>query len=270
MRHRACSLVLALLATVVPRALPAQSARAYVAPTSETVTIKLEVATGAREGHEVWVQNSSTVSVTVTSVSLTNCQNIRQGCHVHRLTVKIPANSRRRVFRVERDVPNVVSNFRYSWSWSAESSSTAALTALAQLGSQEASDRLAAMKLSDEIRKKDVGFADLELYSADVVALGDRIVALRAEPDSIIVPMDSVYYIRQFRVMALDSLGQSLGRYRAGFRIRMEPGAMRLAPPDSLIPVAAGRSVITLAPVADPSRPRNTPLAPVQITIIVP
>ena len=258
---------IALLSFLVP---DAAAQKAYVAPTSETVTSKLEISQGTRVGHELWVTNLSTVSITVTGVRLTGCQNIKQFCSAHKLNVKVPPAGRRRVFRMERDSEVQTSTFRYSYSWSAESTSTAALTAMAQSGSTGASERLAAMRHAEEVRRRDVGFADLELYATDVAALGDRIVSLRAEPDSFVVPMDSVLFITQLRVLALDSLGQSLGRFRAGFRFRVDPGVVRFAPPDTVVPVTAGRTVITVSPTADVNRARAKPLDPVQFTIIVP
>jgi len=243
--------------------------KAFIAATSETVIPKLEMSQGSRIGHELWIANNSTVPITIIGVRLSNCKNIRQFCGAHKLNVKIPASSRRRVFRIERDVDVQASDFRYSYSWNADSNSTAALTALAQGGSEAASARLDAIRHAEEIRRREVGYRDIELYASDVAELGERIVSLRAEPDSIVVPMDSVLFISQLRVLAIDSLGQSLGRYRAGFRFRMDPGAMRFAPPDTIASVEPGRALLILSPVPAVNQGRATPLLPVQFTLIV-
>lgn len=264
---RALALALATLALPL---FVAGAQKAYIAPSSTTVTARLEVMQGTRAGHEIWVTNGSTVALTVTAVALTSCVNIRQSCDTHRVNVKIPASSRRRVFRIERDVSSQSHTFRWTYAWTADSTSTAALTALAQGGSKDASDRLAAMQHADEVRRREVGYADIPLTTADVARLGDVIRSLRAEPDSFVVAKDSVLYMSQLRILALDSLGQSLGRYRAGMSFRLEPGTIRFAAPDSIVAVSPGRSAIIIAPSAAVNAGRQTPLAPVRFTIIVP
>lgn len=262
--------LLVLGAVPSPMVPVAAAQKAFVAATNETVFAKLELSQGARIGHDLWIQNNSTVSVTITGVRLSNCTNIRQFCGTHKVNVKVPPSNRRRVFRIERDAEGRSSDFRYTYSWSADSNSTAALTALAQSGSQEASARLEGIRRAEEVRKREVGYADLDLFPNDVAELGERIVSLRAEPDSFVVPMDSTLYVAQLRVLAIDSLGQSLGRYRASYRFRMEGSAVRFTPPDSLVPVEPGRMVIILSPGPEVNRTRTKLLEPVRFTIIVP
>jgi hypothetical protein len=90
--------------------------RIYVAPTEHTVTAYLEAAYDGR-GHHIIVRNNSTEEITVTSVGLSSCENIKNRCEVQRMRVAVRPGATQRLVSVQTDMPNRGSNFRWSWTW---------------------------------------------------------------------------------------------------------------------------------------------------------
>ncbi len=260
-----CAVVLAVDACA-----SSSTTRAYVAPTRETVLAKLEAADGPEEAGHVVVENHSTVPITVTSVTLHRCENIKQECEIStHMDLKLDADSRKMVMRVQRKLSNQGYSVSYTFTWTADSNSTVALTALAQSGSKEAADRLAAIKHSEDIQRREVGFVDEELGTAAIVRLGDKIATLRADPDSIVIDRGSVLFVQQLRILAIGAQGEVLGRYRSRYSFHPQPGAIRFAPPDSLIGVTPGRSDVSVTAQTPEGSTRSTPLPTVHFTIIV-
>ncbi len=93
--------------------------RVYVAPTDQTVTARLEAAMDGK-GQYVYVENRSTVPVTVTSLHLRDCENIKTRCEVTRMRVKLPPGQRQQIGAVRAANPDAGHNFRYSFTWEAE------------------------------------------------------------------------------------------------------------------------------------------------------
>src|SRR5262245_64616783 len=76
----------ALMVCLIAATSAAQSA--YVAPTSETIFTDTEQRQD-NPAHLVFVRNRSTVPVTVFSVSLSGCQNIKGTCEPRRVNLKV-------------------------------------------------------------------------------------------------------------------------------------------------------------------------------------
>jgi hypothetical protein len=245
--------------------------KAYVAPTRESVTAHLEAASGPEDAGLIVIENRSTVPIRVTSVTLHGCENIKQLCdQPYALKERIDGESKRTVMRVSKKISSQGYTLSYSFSWSADSStSVAVLSALSESGAKEADASLARMKHAEEIQRRDVGFVDEELSPLAIARLGDRIVTLRAEPDSIVLSKGAVLFLGQLRVLAIGAQGESLGRARGRYSFRVEPGAVRFASPDSLIAAAAGRSSVTLTFATPEGSTRSTPFTPVRISLIV-
>jgi hypothetical protein len=108
--------LLTILAAVAGCAPAAQVDREHVEPTSRTVRAKTVAAYSGR-GHQIVIENSSTVDIVVTSLHLKDCENIRNRCEVVRLSILVPAGQSRPITTVERRDDQRASNFRYSWTW---------------------------------------------------------------------------------------------------------------------------------------------------------
>ena len=246
----------------------------YIAPTNSTVIARLEGSITSPTGASVVVENNSTVPITVTSVSLHDCQNIKQQCTPQNTNFKIEGGSRRIVSRVEARSSEQSTSVRYSFAWHSDSAGMQALGAMAQSGSAEAAARLAAIQHADSIRKREVGFADMELSDKAVLDLGDKVFAYHAEPDSIVIKQGAMIFLQQLRVLVVAADGKSLGRYRGRYRFRVLPGtAIRFGKPDSLIAIAPGRQAIELSivPTLTPAAPPAAdPAKTVRFTLIVP
>lgn len=93
--------------------------RVYVAPTDQTVTARLEAAMDGR-GQYVYVENRSTVPVTVTSLHLRDCENIKNRCEVTRMRLKLAPGQRQQIGTVRPANPDAGHNFRYSFTWEAD------------------------------------------------------------------------------------------------------------------------------------------------------
>jgi hypothetical protein len=259
-----------LVSVVIGACAPSSTVRAYVAPTRETVFAKLEAASGPEEAGLIWVENRSTVPITVTSVTLHGCDNIRQACdQPNRMNAKLEPESRKMVMRVAKKTAAEGYTLSYTFAWAADSSSTVALSALAKAGSIDAAEHVAQIDHAKEIRRLDVGNVDEDLNPSDMVRLGEKAAALRAEPDSVVLERGTMLFVQQLRILVLGSQGEVLGRLRARSSFRVQPGAIRVALPDSLIAAAPGRSVVTIT-VHDPAgSPRATPFPPLHFTLIV-
>lgn len=107
-----------VLAVMVLGGCAAKTERTFLAPSQSTINARLE-STYSGEGAHVVVLNGSTVGVVVTSVTLTDCENIRNRCETVRLRVPLAPGQRKQVLTVTRADPNKGHSFRYSWSWEA-------------------------------------------------------------------------------------------------------------------------------------------------------
>jgi hypothetical protein len=245
--------------------------RGYIAPTRETVLAHLDPAAGPNDAGLIVVENRSTVPINVTSVTLHGCQNIRQSCdQPYKMKERIDGESQKTVMRVStRDVTEG-SEFSYTFTWQADSGNSAAvLSILSQAGSKDADTKLESMKHADEIQRREVGFVDQDLRPAEIAKLGDRIISLRAEPDSVVMEKGAFMFVPQVRVLAIGSQGESLGRMRDRFTFRIQPGPVHFEAPDTLRAVASGRADMSIQFPTPAGSNRTTPFAPVHILFIV-
>ena len=239
----------------------------YVAPNDQTIITTTEERSGV-PGQVVYVENRSTVPVTVFSYTLRGCENVKQRCDSpHKLELKLRPGSRSLLARVEPDSPGRGFGYSFTFGWRADSSTTAAIASLAEAGDVQAQSRLAAMErqraldAAGSAQEADLGMDEIEM-------LGERIAAVRAEPDSVVIPVGGVAFVDQIRLVLLGANGERLGRARQ-VQWRMRPGPARFAPPDSIIGVRAGRTTAEfLLPTGTPTA-RTTPLPASTVTIVV-
>lgn len=231
----------ALLLATAPLAAQDKTKR-YVAPTDATVFAEVEEGYGDTPVRIVYVYNHSSVPVTVYSVALRDCENIKQSCSPRKLNMKLQPGSRAQVARVEPKNPFMSNRFAYSFGWRADSAAIAALQLLASAGSAQAKEQLDARAEAQSERRAIVGSGDVFLDQAAIDQLGLAIVGLRVEPDSVVLPVGGQFLVRRVRVMAVDSTGASLGRIGA-VRWRFPAGVLRNAG-DTLTAVTPGNSSV--------------------------
>ena len=240
---------LAALLVAVPAA--AQKG-AYIAPSDHTVTTYTEETQGGRPGHVIWVRNASTVPIHVFSVSLRDCENVKGYCGVSKVNIKVGPGGRAVIKRVDADDGEKGFRYRSGFSWRPDSSDVAALKTLASAGDAEAERQLAERAEASAARGAMLGNPNHQLDPEAVVALGTRIHALRLEPDSVVVPAEAFFLMRDVRVFAVDSAGRVLGRVR-GFGWRWQPGNVAVMG-DTIVGALPGRTLleVRLSPPAPP------------------
>lgn len=109
------ALALAACARAAPSAAPA-SPREHVAASDESVTIGLEAVQGGVGSH-VWVANRSSVAVIVTSLTISDCENVGIPCRRQEIRHELRPGRRERLLTVTpRDV-NRNHHFRYHFTW---------------------------------------------------------------------------------------------------------------------------------------------------------
>lgn len=88
----------------------------FVAPTIRTVLASSEAGYGPEQSHTLYVTNTSTVPIVVFGIVLSNCENVKQSCGGRPTNITIGAGTRRDVYRVQpRDTEK---GFEYRWSFS--------------------------------------------------------------------------------------------------------------------------------------------------------
>ncbi len=243
MRHLSDSLLRA--ATVVGVALPCATAapQKYVAPTQETIRSRTEEREGDNPAHLIYIENRSTVSITVFSITLSNCENVKQQCHPQPMTLRIGPGGSRLAVRVEPK--NAQQGFGYSFrfGWNADSAGIAAVEALASVGSSTAQERLAAQRRADSLDRATPGAKYNELTRDDFSALARRAAVLRAIPDSLMLTPGERTTMDRIRVVVVDSQGVILGRTRWLRWQYPSGGAVEFTAPDRIVARQPGRAV---------------------------
>jgi hypothetical protein len=262
------ALLSALLLTL--SAAPALAQPAYVAPDNRTVRTFLEGKPGQVNMKVVRVENLSTVPIVVTQVVLLNCSNVSYVCGENAMEVTVDPGKRKTVLEVEAANISQPVNFSYRFRWR-HKTRDAVLGALASGGDSAAAERLARMQRVETEFAATSREGEKSLSSQDVMALGDRIAALVADPDSIRIPAGGAITTTMLRIIAVDSAGASLGRLRASFGYSLTRGpAVSVARGDSLLGVATGRQVLTVRFAPALSAGRTTPFGELRFTLIVP
>ena len=190
-------------------------AQKYVAPTNETITTRIEEGFGSMPSQTIWVQNGSTVGIDVYSVTLRNCENVKQECEPRPLRLHLDAGRSAVLERVEPKNPEQGYSYRYGFGWRADSAGLAALRVLAGTGSPEAQQQLALQQRAADEERTTVGAHDVVLRRDDLAQLGPQIVRLGVEPDSVVLHVGQSFLMHQVRVLAYDLQGNVLGRVGA-------------------------------------------------------
>ena len=246
----------------------AKPPRAYIAATNETVRATTEESHGQAPAHNIYIENSSTVPVTVFSVTLRGCTNVKGTCDSPVSTnVRIPAGRRALVRRIEPRDPKQGFGYRYSYGWRADSGQSAALAVMANEGSVAAAEQLAAIERARAARQAEVGVHDEWLPVETVAALGSRAAGVRVEPDSFVVRVGEAVTLDRIRLMIIDSAGAPIGRAR--FSFGFQPGVVQFVRPDSLKAVAPGRVAIEVRLPVEANVGRTVMLPSRNVVIVV-
>lgn len=185
---------------------------AYVAPTPETIFSDTEERQGNPPAHLVYVLNRSTVPVTVFSVSLTNCQNIKGRCEPKRVNLRVRPGGRMMALRIEPANAFMPFGYHFGFSWRADSSNAMAVAALASAGDPSAREQLAGQQRLDSVRRTETGPQYTELTRNDFKALAGRARSLRAVPETLEVTPGERSSLQRVRLLVVDSVGQVLGQ----------------------------------------------------------
>jgi hypothetical protein len=252
----------------------APATKAYIAPTPETI-VTTSQETGMAAGQVVTVENHSTVSVTVYSVTLRDCENVKTQCNnPRRLSLKVAPSGHETLIRIEPSDPKRPYRYHYSFAWRADSAVIAALGAAASAGDSVAARRLAAIDRDRRRRANSVGFQEITLTPAEVNAVADQATSLRATPDSIVLARGAAAPLDTIRLLLVDTQGETLGRVRATYRVMVRLPSARSAMlelrKDSIAALASGRTEVEVKLPDDvlPTKPALHGV--VHVPIIVP
>ena len=211
---RAITIVLAAAGCIAPNVAGAQ--KRFVAPTDQTVYLEYEEGYGSTPAQIAYIHNISSVQIVIYSVTLRDCENVKQSCSPQKVNVKVPASSRRMLKRIEPRSPESSFRFSMSYGWRADSSDAEALRFLALEGrSRTAGAQLAVREEAIAEQKAAVGHHDEWLSASRLAALGDQVASLRAEPDSVVLRVGQEFVVHKVRVMARSADGELLGRVGA-------------------------------------------------------
>lgn len=237
--HRALATSSALILAV---ACTPATQHAYVAPTHATVISTTEESQGPPAAHLIYVENRSTVPVTVFSVSLTGCENVRQQCSPRPVKIRVRPGSRELAMRVEAANKDQGFGYQFGFSWNADSANVTALNALATNGDASARVRLTAMERADSAEKANGGIH--ELSREDFTTLAGRIASLRAGSDSLLLEPGERFEMDHMRLFLVDNQGAVVGRTQWA-RWQVNGGsAVSFIPPSTILARRPGRAVV--------------------------
>ena len=216
---------------------------AYIAPSHETVVSTTEETEGPPSRHVIYIENRSTVPVTVFSITLSGCENVKQQCSPHPVKIRVRPGGRELAIRVEPVNESQGFGYHFGFSWHADSATTNALNALASNGSAEARGRLTAMERADSLEREGGGFH--ELSRTDFAALAGRIASMRARSDSLFLEPGEKFDIDRMVILLADSQGVVLGRtHWVRYQVNTGNNAISFVPPGTLVARGVGRAVV--------------------------
>lgn len=202
-----------LFAAVALTASSAAAQRPYVAPSDRTVVSSTEEQQMDPPMHLIYVENRSTVPITVFGVSLSGCENVKSWqCSPHRVRINVRPGQRQLVTRVGPDNSSLGFSYHFGFSWNADSGGIAAVAALAAAGDTTSRALLARRSHADSVERTASGPHANELSRDDFAALGTRAVALRAFPDSLVLTPGERTSMERIRLFLVDAQGTILGR----------------------------------------------------------
>jgi len=239
--------------------------RAYVAPTNDTITSVTEERETNPPAHLIFVLNHSTVPITVFSVSLRGCQNIKQRCEPTPVNYKVSPGGRTEVMRVTPASQTQGFTYSFSFSWHPDSSSTAALAVLASSGDDAAQKRLAAIARADSNSKRGIR----ELSVDDFKAVANQVAAIRAVPESLVVTPGDQLPVDRLMVAVLNDRNQVLGHTRWLRWTVSSRSAVQFIPPDRMIARAPGRTTIRFSLAEDAQKLLTNTISDVEMPLVI-
>jgi hypothetical protein len=263
---------LLILLAAAPALLAAAGAAAqtsYVAATRATVFSTTEEHQADPPSHLIYVENRSTVPVTVFSVSLSGCENVRESCWAKPVTIHVAPGRRELVLRVNPKDPANGFSYRFGFSWHADSSTVAPLAMLAAAGDSSARARLAAIQRSDSLQRTETGTHYNELSRDDFTALAGRAASLRADPDSLVLTPGETASMERIKLLVVDENGVVLGRTRwVRWRFQFNR-SVQFVPPSTLVGRTAGRGLIQFSLTDEAQQLLHHPLGDLEYPIVV-
>ncbi len=233
-------IAVAVAVCITPSLVSAQ--KRFVAPTDRTVFVEYEEGYGSTPMQIAYISNMSSVQIVVYSVTLRDCENVKQSCSPQKVNIRVPAGRRAVLRRVEPRSPNAGFRFAVTYGWRPDSTDPDALRFLAESGSGAAQAQLQAREAATAERQATVGRHDEWLDAARLAALGDSVASLRAEPDSVVLRVGQLFVVHDVRVMALAADGALLGRV-GWYRWRVQPGIVTVSA-DSVVAQTPGRAEV--------------------------
>ena len=238
---RALSASVALLLAI---ACAPATQHAYVAPSHLTIISTTEESQGPPPStHLIFIENRSTVPVTVFSISLSGCENIKQQCSPRPVKIRVAPGHRELAIRVQPANESQGFGYHFGFSWNADSAGMNALNALASNGSVEARGRLTAMERADSLEREGGGFH--ELSRTDFAALAGRVASMHARSDSLFLEPGEKFDIDRMVILLADSQGVVLGRtHWVRYQVSTGNDAISFVPPGTLVARGVGRAVV--------------------------
>ncbi len=247
----------------------ATTQRAFVAPSSETIISDTEVRQDNPPTHLIYVQNRSTVPVRVFSVSLSNCDNIKQPCGPKRANLRLDPGDRLLAIRVEPDNVYRAFSYHFGFSWQADSSGSAALAALAAGGDAGAAQTLATTRRADSIRKAAGGPRYNELTRNDFTVLAGRVVSMRAHPESLVIAPGEETSLERLQLLLVDDQGRVAGSTRWVEWSVPGLGVADFVPPDRIIGRRPGRMALRFRLANEARQTLRSEVMEVEVPVIV-
>jgi carboxypeptidase family protein len=256
-------------ASVLLAACSTATQRVYVAPTAENIVSTTEVRQGDPPVHLVFVENHSTVPVTVFSVSLSGCENVKQQCSPRPASIRLAPGARQIAIRVEPENRDRAFGYRFGFGWRADSASTGALSALAAAGDERAKARLTARQRADSIARTEWGARYKELTRDDFAALAGRVAMLRVQPESLVLAPGERTNLERIQLLVADSQGVAFGR--TGWVNWQVPStnAVQFFPPGDIVARAPGRMVIRFRLAEEAQAILQRPIREVEYPVVV-
>jgi hypothetical protein len=243
--------------------------RAFVAPSDDTIVTETEEREGDPPTHLIYVVNRSTVPVTVFSVSLRGCENVKQDCRPNRVNLQVQPGGRVVAMRVQAESPTRGFRYYFNFGWRADSSSSAALGALAAGGDATAQQTIAERQRLDSIDRSTPGPRYHELTRDDFTAIAGRVASLRAEPESLTLAPGERSSIDRIRILVVNADGQVVGRTRWLSWSVPGPGTVDFVPPDRLTARRPGRAVLRFRLADEAQRIIGRELDEVEVPVVV-
>jgi hypothetical protein len=233
----------------------------FIVPRDANLVESVESVPGTMPLRALIIENRSSMEISVYSVMLTACRNVKQRCDTPLgQNVRVAPGARSVVFRVEPQDRDAPFDYRVAYRWRPTQEAMAAHAHAFSAGIIELhDDGRRWRRMEDSLRAAGIARADAE-PEADIAALGSRIVTLSVEPNSITLREGETVTLDRFRVLAVGEHREQLGRVRR-LRWRIPLHLLALTPPDSVQALRAGRAVVEVFVLPDTTNLRVIPRA---------